>query len=92
MEFSVVSLAKLTAWIDEQAWLARKGNKEIATITVKGHLRAHSAGGTKVDELSELSDKWAKWDQSLGKGSTPSKEYLTVIVYEMIHMLKILRK
>ena len=74
MEFSVISPAKLTARVDEQPQFARKGVKEIAAITIKGCLRAHSISGPEVDELSELSDKWAKWDQSLGKYFASSKE------------------
>ena len=53
MEFSVISPAKLTARIDEQAQLARKGIKEITTITIKGCLRAHTVSGPDADELSE---------------------------------------
>ena len=74
MELLVISTTKLTTQIDEQARLARKGIKEIATITIKGRLQAHSAGGPEADELSKLSSKWTKWDQSSGKGSASSKE------------------
>ena len=38
MEFSIISPTKLIARVEEQAWLARKGIKEIASLIVKGCL------------------------------------------------------
>ena len=57
MEISVVESTKLTAQIKEQARLAKKGIKEIAALTVKGCFQVQSAHGSKMQELSELSDK-----------------------------------
>ena len=69
MYFSVISLAKMTARVEENAQLARKGIKEIAALTIKGHLRAQSTEGPKAGELIELNNKWLSWENSLGKAS-----------------------
>ena len=74
MEFSVVSLAKLIAWVEEEARLVKKGITEITSLTVKGRLRAQFAEGPKASELAELSDKWTNSEQTSGKGSRSLKE------------------
>lgn len=72
MEISVVEPAKLTAQTKEHARLAKKGIKEIVALIVKGRCQVQSAWGPEMQELSELSDKWTRWEQASKKGSGPS--------------------
>ena len=68
----MVELAKLMTQIKEQARLAKKGIKEIASLTVKGWFQVQSTQGYETQELSELSDKWTQWEQASAKGYGPS--------------------
>ena len=68
----MVEPAKLTSQIQEHAKLAKKGIKEVAALTVKGHFQVQSTRGPEMQELSELNDKWTQWEQSVTKGSSPS--------------------
>ena len=67
MHFSVVSPAKMTTRVDENAWIAKKGIKEIASLTVQSRLRAQLTKGPEPEELIELNGKWANWEKSVGK-------------------------
>jgi hypothetical protein len=53
--------------VEEKVWLARKGIKEITTLTIKSHLQAQSTEGPEAEELVELNNKWLSWEKSLGK-------------------------
>ena len=68
----MVEPAKLMAQIKGQARLAKKGIKEIVALIVKGCFQVQYAQGPETQELSELSDKWTRWEQTLAKGSSPS--------------------
>lgn len=71
MEISVVDPTKLMAQIKEKARLSKKGIKEVVALTVKGRVQVQSAQGPKTHELSELSDKWTRWEQASAKGFGP---------------------
>ena len=52
--------------------MAKKGIKEIVSLTVKGWFQVQYAWGPEMQELSELGDKWTWWEQASEKGSDPS--------------------
>ena len=69
MEFLTISPTRMIAWVEENAWLAKKGIKEIAAMTIQSRLQAQSTKGPKAEELVELNDKWLSWEKSFGKAS-----------------------
>ena len=69
MHFSVISLAKMTTRVDENARITKKGTKENASLTMQSHLHAQLTKGPETEELIELNDKWANWEKSMGKAS-----------------------
>ena len=50
------------AQIKEHARLAKKGIKEIVSLIVKGWFQVEYDWGPKTQELSEISDKWTRWE------------------------------
>ena len=58
MHFSVISPAKMTTWVDENAQIAKKGFKEMASLIVQSCLHSQLTKGPGVEELMELNEKW----------------------------------
>ena len=58
MEFSVISLEKLIAQVEEESRLERKGIKGIASLTIKKRLRVHLIEVHEAVELVMLIHKW----------------------------------
>ena len=69
MHFSLISLAQMATRVNEHARIARKGIKEIASLTIQGHLHARLTKGPEAKELMEISNKWTTWGKSIGKTS-----------------------
>jgi hypothetical protein len=49
IHFWMVSPTKMTARVDENAWIAKKGMKEIASLTVQSRLQAQLTKGPKAE-------------------------------------------
>jgi hypothetical protein len=69
MHFSVISPANITTRVDENAQIAKKGFKEMASLIVQSCLHSQLTKGPGVEELMELNDEWVNWERSMGKAS-----------------------
>ena len=70
MHFSMVSPAKMTAQVDKNSRIAKKGIKEITSLTIQSRLQAQLTKGLEAEELIELNGKWDNWEKSEGKASS----------------------
>ena len=69
IHFLVISPARMVARVDENAWIAKKSIKEVASLNIQSRLQAQLTKGPEAEELMELNGKWANWDKSVGKAS-----------------------
>lgn len=69
MHFLVISPARMVAQVDENARMAKKGIKEVASLTIQSLLRVQLIMGPEAEELMDLNGKWANWEKSVGKAS-----------------------
>lgn len=51
MHFLVISPVKMTARVDKNTQIAKKGIKEIASLTIQSHLHAQLTKGPKAKDL-----------------------------------------
>ena len=67
--FLVIFPARMAARVDENVQMAKKGIKEVASLTIQSLLRAQLTKSPEAEDLMELNGKRLNWEKSVGKAS-----------------------